>query len=85
MASLQRCLFDDSSGDDLLKNDELLEEKSEPKSRKLSNKDNIPFEIDTPSTSAVGMSLPVDLCSGIAQGNKNTVPTSVTVDSQNGA
>ena len=81
MASLQRCLFDDSSGDDL--SDELTEEKSEPKSRKLSSEDNLPIEIDTPSTSSAGTSFPVDLCSD--NGNRNKVPVSVTVDSQAGS
>ena len=71
MASLQQCLFDDSSSDDLSKNDELAEEESLPKSRKLCNKDNLPFEIDTPSTSSVGTRLPVNLCSGNSSGFRN--------------
>lgn len=85
MASLQRSLFDDSSSDDLLKNDELAEEESLPKSRKLCNKDNLPFEIDTPSTSSAGTSLPVNLCSGNSSGSRNIVPFSATVNSLAGS
>ena len=85
MASLKRCLFDNSSKDDLSKNDELAEEESLPKSRKLCNKDNLPFEIDTPSTSSAGTSLPVNLSSGNSSGSRNIVPFSASVNSLAGS
>ena len=81
MASLQRCLFDDSSSDDLSKNDELAEEESLPKSRRLSDKDNLPFDIDIPSTSPAETWLPVNLSTGNASGSRNIVPFSATENS----
>lgn len=49
MASLQQCLFDESSDDDMSKQ-ELIDEESVPKSRKLNDKDNVTIEVDNTST-----------------------------------
>ena len=49
LASLQQCLFDESSDDDVSKQ-ELIKKESEPKSRKLNDENNVTTEVDTTST-----------------------------------
>ena len=50
MASLQQCLFDESSDDDDVSKQELIDEENEPKSRKLNDQENVTTEVDTTST-----------------------------------
>ena len=50
MASLKQCLFDESSDDDDVSKQELIDKENEPKSRKLNDQENLTTEVDITST-----------------------------------
>ena len=50
LASLQQCLFDESSDDDDVSKQEVVDEENKPKSRKLNDQENVTTEVDTTST-----------------------------------